>query len=74
MQAKDKMKWSHFLGTIVLNSFSSKKKSERIEGIIDYEIIDGQQRITTVYLMLLALYKQFKHINTEVSNKRAEYI
>lgn len=74
MQAKDEMKWSHFLGTIVLNSFSSKKKSERIEGIIDYEIIDGQQRITTVYLMLLALYKQFKHINTEVSNKRAEYI
>lgn len=74
MQAKAKMKWSHFLGTIVLNSFSSKKKSEKIEGIIDYEIIDGQQRITTVYLMLLALYKQFKCIDSEVSKKRAEYV
>ncbi len=74
MQAKDKMKWSHFLGTIVLNDFSAKKKSEKIEGIVDYEIIDGQQRITTVYLMLIALYKQFKKIDSEVSKKRAEYI
>ncbi len=74
MQAKEKMKWSHFLGTIVLNSFSAKKKSERIEGIVDYEIIDGQQRITTVYLMILALYKQFKSIDSEVSNKRADYL
>lgn len=74
IQAKDKMKWSHFLGTIVLNSYSSKKKSEKIEGIVDYEIIDGQQRITTVYMMLLALYKQFKNIDSEASKKRAEYI
>lgn len=74
MQAKDEMKWSHFLGTIVLTSFSSKRKSEKIDGIIDYEIIDGQQRITTIYLLFISLYKQFKYYNTKVSNKRAEYI
>lgn len=40
----------HFLGTIV------RVKSDEEGGVNKYIIIDGQQRITTIYLLLKALY------------------
>lgn len=43
----------HFLGSIVLNS------DKKIDGLSYYTIIDGQQRITTIILALLAIMKLF---------------
>lgn len=74
MHARNDMKWSHFLGTIVLNSHPTKKESEKVAGITDFEIIDGQQRLTTIYLLFISIYRKFKILNTIDADKRAEYI
>lgn len=47
---------SHFFGSIV---YSQKD----LGGIASYCIIDGQQRITTITLLLLAIYNIFKDYN-----------
>ena len=39
---ENKIQWSHFLGTIVLN-----KSNNNESGLEVYEIIDGQQRLLT---------------------------
>lgn len=43
----------HFLGSIVL------EETKKIEGLTYYTIIDGQQRITTIVLALIAVMKLF---------------
>lgn len=74
MQAHNQMEWSHFLGTIVLSNSPIKRESEKIAGITDYEIIDGQQRLTTIYLLFISIYRRFKMFNTEESKNRSDYI
>lgn len=59
----DKIPWSHFLGTIVLN-----ESKEKENGLDKYEIIDGQQRLMTVYLLFIALYKNFKRLSKDYDN------
>lgn len=61
--------WSHFLGTIVLNH-----KPNNENGLIVYEIIDGQQRLLTLYIILISIYRNYKRIGSEASNHRAQYI
>lgn len=68
-QNNKEIPWSHFLGTIVLNQRLKKTK-----GIDIYEIIDGQQRMMTIYLLLIVLYKNFNKLGTESSKKRGTYI
>ena len=51
---ENKIQWSHFLGTIVLN------KSNNESGLEVYEIIDGQQRLLTLYILMIVIYKNFK--------------
>lgn len=51
VQNNESMPWSHFLGTIVLNKVDTQ------DGVDRYEIIDGQQRLTTIYVLLIALYR-----------------
>lgn len=48
----------HFLGQIVLNAVPSDANNET------YYIIDGQQRITTVFIFLKALYDKLNEIDT----------
>lgn len=48
LRASGEISWSHFLGTIVLSSYISKHGTPKINGITDFEIIDGQQRLTTI--------------------------
>ena len=55
--------WSHFLGTIVLS-----RCQDKVDGLDKYEIIDGQQRLMTVYLLLMAIYKNFKRISKDTGN------
>lgn len=61
--------WSHFLGTIVLNQTKNKNN-----GLDVYEIIDGQQRMMTVFFLLIVLYKNFISLGTELSINRSKYI
>ena len=61
--------WSHFLGTIVLNKEENKKKNLEI-----YEVIDGQQRLMTIYVLLIVLYKNFNRIESDDARQRATYI
>lgn len=71
----EKNEWTHFLGTIVLSSNVNLKESLKIKGIKDYEIIDGQQRITTIFLLLTSvcsiLYRDKIH---EEALQRAKYV
>lgn len=66
-----KMNRTHFLGSIV--SIYHDDGEDR-----EYLIIDGQQRLTTISLLLLALYKIIdeKKLNTEINKEqiRDEYL
>lgn len=68
------LEWSHFLGTIVLNSHTTNHNYSRVQGITNFEIIDGQQRLTTIYIIFAALYKRLLDIDSVESNKRAQYV
>ena len=52
-------KKAHFLGSIVLKDEGKK------EGIARYTIIDGQQRVTTITLILIAIMKLFVEKNMQ---------
>lgn len=65
----DEISWSHFLGTIVLNQTKNKRN-----GLTIYDIIDGQQRLMTIYILLISLYKNFIRISSDVSKNRGEFI
>lgn len=69
VQNADKIPWTHFLGTIVLNNLKKKEN-----GIDVYEIIDGQQRMMTLYIMLTLIYKNFRRLGDETSKNRSKYI
>jgi uncharacterized protein with ParB-like and HNH nuclease domain len=60
---------AHYMGYLVLQTANSKQ----------YQIIDGQQRITTLSLLILAILKQLKHfensdIEKENNAKRREQL
>lgn len=52
--ASDESK-THFLGSIVY-----LKKTHNISMISEYHVIDGQQRLTTLSILLLAIYEKLK--------------
>jgi hypothetical protein len=69
LEQENNKKWSHFLGAIVLN----KKNGEDSNlGIEEFEIIDGQQRLTTVFILFLAIFSKLKKINK--NNIEEDYI
>lgn len=71
----EKNEWTHFLGTIVLSSNVNLKDSLKIKGIKDYEIIDGQQRITTLFLLLTAICSVlYRNKINEEALQRAKYV
>lgn len=51
----------HFLGSIVLNMLSNPNNDD----IEYYEIVDGQQRITTIILILIVIAQIFKDRNED---------
>lgn len=55
LENENEIPWSHFLGTIVLNQTNNNEN-----GLEVYEIIDGQQRLMTLYILMIAIYKNFK--------------
>lgn len=67
LENENDIPWSHFLGTIVLN-----QTNRNDNGLEVYEIIDGQQRLMTLYVLLIAIYKnvkiQSKNEDTDISN------
>lgn len=69
LQNDNKIPWSHFLGTIVLNQAEDKDN-----GLDKYEIIDGQQRMMTIYLLLIAIYKNFKRLSEGDKKNISNYI
>ncbi len=66
--------WSHFLGTIVLNNIDKQLGDRKDPGIINFEIIDGQQRITTLFILFNAISRHLMELETEEATKRAKYI
>ena len=69
LQNENEIPWSHFLGTIVLNQTKDKEN-----GLDKYEIIDGQQRLMTIYLLLIAIYKNFKKLSEGDRKNISNYI
>ncbi len=66
--------WSHFLGTIVLNNIDKQLGDSKDPGIINFEIIDGQQRITTLFIIFNAISRHLMELNIEEATNRANYI
>ena len=69
--------WSHFLGAIVLTNKTEQSRREGSgvhSGITEFEIVDGQQRLTTVYILLLCLYFRYLEFDDDQSKKRADYL
>lgn len=69
LKNSNEIPWSHFLGTIVLNQSKDKEN-----GVDKYEIIDGQQRMMTIYLLLIAIYKNFKRLSSGDIKNISNYI
>lgn len=69
LEEGDGITWSHFLGTIVLNRLGGP-----VDGIQRYEITDGQQRLTTLYFLILACYKRFDQLGEMGSNRAKNYV
>jgi len=61
--ASAKNKEPHYLGTISLKRYNNG-------GIIEYDIIDGQQRLTTLYLFSLAFYTVYSERNLWKNQKQ----
>ena len=58
-----------FLGTIVLNQTNNNEN-----GLEVYEIIDGQQRFMTLYILMIAIYKNFKNQSENEEANISNYI
>ena len=69
LKNEDKISWSHFLGTIVFNKTNKNKN-----GLEVYEIIDGQQRLVTIYILIISIYKNFKKNPNNREEKMSNYI
>lgn len=69
LQNSEEIPWSHFLGTIVLN-----QSKLSVDGLEKYEIIDGQQRMMTIYMLLIAIYKSYKKLSEDTPGNRSKYI
>lgn len=60
----------HFLGTIICVNRTTNSTDKTV-----LELVDGQQRMTTISLLLLALYKQLApHINDMSIEEQADFI
>lgn len=69
LENENEIQWSHFLGTIVLN-----KSNNSESGLEVYEIIDGQQRLLTLYILMIVIYKSFKNQSTNEESNINNYI
>lgn len=74
LNSSNNLQWSHFLGTIVLNNKTDQENNLSNSGITLYEIVDGQQRLTTIYILFSCIVYRFKEMKTEESNSRVKYI
>lgn len=74
LNSSNKLQWSHFLGTIVLNNKTDQDNNLANSGITLYEIVDGQQRLTTIYILFACIVYRFKEMKTEDSSSRVTYI
>lgn len=61
----------YFLGTIITIQDNSMTSNSRI---ISYEIIDGQQRLTTISILILALYKILSNNKTDLTDDQLSYL
>lgn len=59
----------HFIGAIVLQSLSSK-----VGDITEHIIIDGQQRLTTIQLLLDAIHLQAEMVGATQASRRLEVL
>ena len=69
LENENEIPWSHFLGTVVLN-----QTNKNINGLEVYEIIDGQQRLMTIYILLIAIYKNFNNQSENEEENISNYI
>lgn len=69
LENENEIQWSHFLGTIVLNKSKSSES-----GLEVYEIIDGQQRLLTLYALMIVIYKNFKNLAENEEANISNYI
>jgi len=59
----DRLNYTHFTGTIV-----AARKEERDKSII-YEIVDGQQRLTSIFLLLHQYFRKFPNNQVKISDE-----
>jgi Uncharacterized conserved protein len=58
---------THFLGTVVLMDQDDSRRDEEGRPLRVFDVVDGQQRLTTLCLLLLAVYGRVRTVNQPVS-------
>ena len=58
---------THFLGTVVLMAQDDSRRDEQGRPLRVFDVVDGQQRLTTLCLLLLAVHERVRGVSEPVS-------
>lgn len=58
---------THFLGTVVLMAQDEARRDQEGRSLRVFHVVDGQQRMTTLCLLLLAVYDRVRRENSGIS-------
>ena len=59
----------HYLGAVLVDK---KERDNHLDGIFHYDVVDGQQRLTTIQLALLALIETTKTSSLDLDKQQLE--
>ena len=58
---------THFLGTVVLMAQDSPHRDREGRSLRVFDVVDGQQRVTTLCLLLLAVYDHVRQVDDGIA-------
>jgi uncharacterized protein with ParB-like and HNH nuclease domain len=64
----------HFMGNLLLRECSTRATTKGLRELQQFEVVDGQQRLTTTILLLQALKQEFNKMDFDLSDLTEQYL